>query len=219
MAILHQAVLSPSKLELIEAWAPSQPWYPTAVTGPLSNVGAFRFDDPEGEVGVETLLVRVGAGPVLQVPLTYRGAPLDGGEPALVGTMEHSVLGRRWVYDGTGDPVYLAALAGAALTGGTQAELILHDGDQQVRRDPTALVRGSGTPGTLVPPIPVGSVTRHHEGQWTVVSAGALLLAVDRHPGSTPRRGATTDGHARAELTGTWTGQTTPVMLATVEVR
>ncbi len=62
-------------------------------------------------MGVETLLVRVGEGPVLQVPLTYRGAPLPGGESALVGTMEHSVLGPRWVYDGTGDPVYVATLA------------------------------------------------------------------------------------------------------------
>jgi len=35
------------------------------------------------------------------VPLTYRGAPLDGAEDALVGTTEHGVLGRRWVYDGT----------------------------------------------------------------------------------------------------------------------
>ena len=35
----------------------------------------------------------------LFVPLTYRGAPLAGGEADLVGTTEHSALGTRWVYD------------------------------------------------------------------------------------------------------------------------
>ena len=219
MAILHQAELRPSKLELIEAWAPSRPWFTAQEPGALSSVGAFRFDDPAGEVGVETLLVRVGEGPVLQVPLTYRGAPLPGGEPALVGTMEHSVLGPRWVYDGTGDPVYLATLAATALTGGSQAELVLQDGDEQVRREPTALVRGSGTPGTPVPPIPVGSISRRDEDGLTVIEVGGLLLAVDRRPGSSaPWVGVPADARVRAQLTGTWAGQATPVTLATVAV-
>ena len=72
-----------------------------------------RVDDPAGQVGVETILVvdEAGAAPVVyQVPLTYRAAPLDGAQSALVGTMEHSVLGRRWVYDGPHDPVYAAQL-------------------------------------------------------------------------------------------------------------
>ncbi len=217
MAILHRAELRPSKLELIEAWAPTQPWYPTQEAGALSSVGAFRFDDPEGEVGVETLLVRAGDGPVLQVPVTYRGAPLAGGEPALVGTMEHSVLGPRWVYDGTGDPVYLATLATAALTGGSQAELMLQDGDQQVRREHTALVRGSGTPGTPVPPIAVGSISRRDEDGLTVIEAGGLLMMVDRRPAANASRmGPPATASARAELSGTWPGQLTPVTLAVV---
>ena len=57
-----------------------------------------------------------GSEPVVyQVPLTYRGAPLEGGQHALVGTMEHSVLGRRWVYDGPHDPVYAAQLLALVL--------------------------------------------------------------------------------------------------------
>lgn len=56
------------------------------------------------------------------MPLTYRGAPLPGAEPWLVGTMEHSVLGRRWVYDGCGDPVHVAALVATILAGGIQAK-------------------------------------------------------------------------------------------------
>ena len=64
-------------------------------------------------MGVETLIVadEAGAEPVVyQVPLTYRGEPLGSADHALVGTMEHSVLGRRWVYDGPHDPVYAAQL-------------------------------------------------------------------------------------------------------------
>ncbi|MGC4856177.1 maltokinase N-terminal cap-like domain-containing protein [Micromonospora sp. DT4] len=72
--------------------------------------GAYRFDDPAGEVGIETMLVAAADGPVHQVPLTYRAAPLDDVDEWLVGTTEHSALGRRWVYDGCADPVYAAAV-------------------------------------------------------------------------------------------------------------
>ena len=41
------------------------------------------------------------------MPVTYRDAPLPGADAWLIGTMDHSVLGKRWVYDGVGDPVYL----------------------------------------------------------------------------------------------------------------
>src|SRR4051794_16071626 len=109
MATLHQAQIRPSKLELTTSWLPGQPWAPGGEGAP-EQIGAFRFDDPDGEVGVETHLLR-SAGILLQVPLTYRGAPLQNGEPWLVGTMEHSALGRRWVYDGCGDPVYVTTLA------------------------------------------------------------------------------------------------------------
>ena len=68
------------------------------------------------------MLVRAGNGPTYQVGLTYRDAPLDGGEPWLIGTTEHSVLGRRWVYDGCGDPVYVAALTEVIYSGGVQAD-------------------------------------------------------------------------------------------------
>ena len=105
MAVIHRAEIRPTKLELLGEWLPKLPWYPGEPGAAPASVGAYRFDDPRGEVGIETLLVRTVGGQVAQVPLTYRGAPLPGGEPSLVGTMEHSVLGRRWVYDGCGDPV------------------------------------------------------------------------------------------------------------------
>ena len=79
----------------------------------LRKLWSWRLDDPAGQVGIETLLVVDEGGDVpvvYQVPLTYRGAPLEDAQNALVGTMQHSVLGRRWVYDGPQDPVYAAQL-------------------------------------------------------------------------------------------------------------
>ena len=96
MAILHRATLVPSKLELLEEWLPRQPWFTGSAAG-LERVAGYRFDDPAGEVGIETLLVRAPGGPLVQVPLTYRAAPLPDGARWLVGTLEHSVLGTRWV--------------------------------------------------------------------------------------------------------------------------
>ncbi len=110
----HDATISPTKLELLEEWMGSQRWYAAKGRRPrLRLAGRWRLDDPAGEVGVETLLVadESGTEPVVyQVPLTYRGAPLDDAEHALVGTMEHSVLGPRWVYDAPHDPVYATQL-------------------------------------------------------------------------------------------------------------
>ncbi|WP_236241809.1 1,4-alpha-glucan branching protein [Streptomyces sp. CC228A] len=109
MAIIHRTTLTPTKLELIRAWLPRQPWYAGTGAPELEKAGGFRLDDPEGEVGIEFMVVTDTSGdaPVsYHVPLTYRGAPLDGaGEEALVGTAEHGVLGRRWVYDGVHDPL------------------------------------------------------------------------------------------------------------------
>src|SRR4051812_27246948 len=120
MALLHRTTLRPTKLELLSVWLPTRHWFQG--DGEVVRVTGFRFDDPAGAVGVETMLVRCGDGPVHQVPLTYRGAPLAGGDDFLVGTAEHGALGSRWVYDACGDPVYAAALARAISTDGGQAE-------------------------------------------------------------------------------------------------
>ncbi|MGL5930430.1 MAG: maltokinase N-terminal cap-like domain-containing protein [Dermatophilaceae bacterium] len=110
----HDATLTPSKLELLEAWIGGQRWYAAKGRRPrLRRVGRWRLDDPAGEVGIETLVVADvgGAEPVVyQVPLTYRAEPLGGADHALVGVAEHSALGRRWVYDAPHDPAYAAQL-------------------------------------------------------------------------------------------------------------
>ena len=114
MAILHPTTLVPSKRELLASWLPGQPWYLGEGSAPdLAKAGGFRLADPAGEVGLEFQAVtdRSGDEPVTyHVPLTYRGAPLEGGEAALIATAEHGVLGKRWIYDGTRDPVLVAQM-------------------------------------------------------------------------------------------------------------
>jgi len=114
MAEVHRTTLSPGKLELLAEWLPGQRWYVGKGRVPqLRRLGGFRLDDPRGQVGVEILIVSDHSAPqavVYQIPLTFRDAPLDGADAALVGTAEHGVLGRRWVYDATHDPVFVGEL-------------------------------------------------------------------------------------------------------------
>ncbi len=204
MALIHQAELVPSKIELIRAWAPSQPWCPDGDPAALTAVGAYRLDDPEGQVGMETHLVGTGDGIVLQVPLTYRATPLAGAESALVGTMEHSVLGRRYVYDGGRDPAWIEALRRVIVTGGSQAPLEVQTADGLVRREPDTLVNGTGGSGTA-------AFSPTESADTTV------LTARDRSVIELCRRldpVRSLDG--QAGLTGTWPGQERAVVLAVI---
>ncbi|MFF2789199.1 1,4-alpha-glucan branching protein [Streptomyces sp. NPDC058049] len=157
MAVIHRTTMSPGKLELLAGWLPLRPWYRGGTGGPqLSRAGGFRLDDPEGEVGIEFMAVTdtAGDGPVTYlVPLTYRGAPLKGAEDGLIGTSEHGVLGRRWIYDGTHDVVLVEQLL-ALLAGRTTAQ----DQNESGTPDPTVEVRteGAGVPQGLTGP---GTVT------------------------------------------------------------
>ncbi|TDE97489.1 hypothetical protein EXU48_04685 [Occultella glacieicola] len=135
MAILHRATLTPTKLELLETWLDTPASGGLDGAGRLRQVGNYRFDDPDGEVGVEALLITRG-GPVRQAVLTYRAAPLAGAEQHLIATMEHSVLGRRWVYDGQGDPVALAVYRRALAGRQHQAALEVWVGDTLVETRP-----------------------------------------------------------------------------------
>lgn len=112
MAVIHQTTVVPSKRDLVAAWLPGRQWY-QGTTPRLDRVGGFRLDDPVGEVGIEFVLFVDDSGTdqvLYQVPMTYRGAPLPGADSALIGTAEHGVLGRRWIYDGTRDPVAIGAV-------------------------------------------------------------------------------------------------------------
>jgi hypothetical protein len=120
MSVIHHTTVTPSKLELITPWLPAQPWFRGEGEPGLTKAGGFRLDDPAGEVGIEFLVATDG--PVAyHVPMTYRAAPLAGADDALIGTMEHGVLGRRWAYDAVHDPVFVATLL-ALLRGDTQPQ-------------------------------------------------------------------------------------------------
>ncbi|MEZ0493468.1 hypothetical protein AB2L28_14615 [Kineococcus sp. TBRC 1896] len=194
MAVIHRAQLTPTKLEAVVGWLPSQPWAP-ALDGETVVAGRFRFDDPDGEVGVETLLVRTGDGTVLTVPLTYRGAPLAGAEEFLVSEMDHSVLGRRWVYDAAGDPVHADVLRRAIATGGREADLQTAVDGRFEPGSKEGFAQGSGS----APDSPtVTQVRVSTEGTVTTVDTGHGRLLVLRVPGGDVPAGRT--------LTARWEG-------------
>jgi hypothetical protein len=210
MALIHRATVHPTKLELLAAWLPDRDWHHVGPADGVTRVAGYRFDDPAGAVGIETLVVRVGGGALLHVPLTYRDAPLAGGEEWLVGTMEHSVLGKRWVYDAPGDPVYAAVLASAVLGNTGQAEEFVDVDGVLERREPDMALVG-GAAGDADVPV-VGAIERVVEGDPTLIVTDTVELTVRR-------RLDTGAGLTGAALTGTWSGQQTPVPLASATLR
>lgn len=205
MAIVFDAQLVPGKLELLQAWVPQQPWLGGVDASNLTELGSYRFDDPDGEVGIETHLLGTSDGQVLQVPLTYRSAPRAGAEDSLITTMEHSVLGDRWIYDACSDPVYVTALATAILTGGREVNLFLSTDSGLVGQPRDAHVQGNGAPDAEVPDLGVLEVA--HDATTTRMT-GAIALTLFRIPT------AVTDG---STLTGSWSGQEEPQLLAAID--
>ncbi|MFF3152636.1 1,4-alpha-glucan branching protein [Streptomyces sp. NPDC057910] len=144
MAVIHQTTMMPTKLELLTGWLPRQSWYAGGREAPeLIKAGGFRLDDPDGEVGIEFMVVAdAGSQPPVAylVPLAYRAAALEGApDDALIGTSEHGVLGRRWIYDGVHDPVVMAQVR-ALLRG----EATPQQQNASNAPDPTVAVHGSG---------------------------------------------------------------------------
>jgi hypothetical protein len=181
VAIIHRATLKPTKPELAAAWLDREG---LGGVGDVEMVGSYRFDDPEGEVGIEALLVR-RAGEVFHLPVTYRGAPLDGAEAHLIATLEHSVLGRRWMYEAAGDPVALACYAAALAGQQEQAIFEIWEGDTVVGQRPntvTLTVEGDGPANGDVRlfRVPGGSASRPAAGRCLVAAweAGSGVVAV-----------------------------------------
>jgi hypothetical protein len=209
MALLYQATLTPSKIELLQSWIPHQPWIGDADATKVEVVGSYRFDDPDGEVGIETHLLQTADGQILQVPVTYRGSPMTGAESFVIATTQHSVLGKRWVYDACGDPVYVRALATVILRGGTQAEIDVVTDTGQKRLEATTRVSGSGSSQSALAPI--ASFSFSNEGATTVISAGQFELTVERVIDSAGEEGVYGD---TPRLMGTWPSHTAPALLA-----
>ncbi|MGI5455762.1 maltokinase N-terminal cap-like domain-containing protein [Streptomyces sp. CA-249302] len=175
MAIIHHTTLKPTKLELLTDWLPTRPWYVGDGAPELVKAGGFRLDDPEGEVGIEFMVAVDESGPepvAYHVPLTYRGAPLPGAEHALVGTMEHGVLGPRWAYDGIHDPVLYGELL-ALVEGRAQAmaQSITDTPDHEITRSYT----GKGFPATPLVPTPDPTPTDTPAGTELPAPDGSTL--------------------------------------------
>ncbi|TWE07928.1 1,4-alpha-glucan branching protein GlgB [Rudaeicoccus suwonensis] len=200
MAIIFQAELTPGKVDLLAGWIGNRRWYVGKGSAPqLRRLGSYRFDDPDGEVGIEVLVVADDSGTdpvVYQVPVTYRGEPLpDALDDALVGTMEHSVLGTRYVYDGCHDPVFVAALLRAMVTGARGAAMVVHAADGTatgVELPASVTVRGSGFRHAAVPQVVRSHVLRGEQSNTSVIVDVAddepLIIKVFRvlHDGANP---------------------------------
>ena len=147
VAIIHDTTLVPSKLDLLTAWLPRQPWFRGASGPDLVKAGGFRIDDPAGEVGIEMIFVIDTAdprAPAYVVPMTYRGAPLAGSD-GLIGTSEHGVLGRRYFYDAPTDPVFCAQLSALG-----RGEVVAQHQDQSNVADDSVHRSGTGDQWRLV---------------------------------------------------------------------
>jgi hypothetical protein len=207
MALFHVATIKPTKGELIAEWAPTQPWGPPADV-PIDVIGSYRFDDPDGRVGMETHLVTAGDA-VLHVPLTYRDEPLDGADDGFIVQMDHSVLGTRWVYDGLRDPRFVLMLAAVAMTGqGEALGMALHEGRWYVAPSKVR-IQGGGWTGKRVP---VDRFEIEHDDASSVTLGNEQFeMTVFHRPVSAPR--------PAMGLTATWDGLPHPVVLAEVRER
>lgn len=193
MSLIHRTTLKPTKLELLTEWLPSRPWYQGGAGQPsLTKAGGFRLDDPAWEVGIEFLVASDGS-TAYHVPLTYRGSPLAEIGDALIGTLEHGVLGRRWVYDGTRDPVLVRQLV--ALIQGKAEPQAQSQSDTQ---DPTVL-SWPAADGTL----DVTGFTASDGAEGTLIGSstavGELALRIHR-----VLRPVTGDGAAPGAVSATW---------------
>lgn len=152
-AQILQATLTPTKQEIAKKWL-----------GRFVHEGSYRLVDPEGEVGIEVLIGFDDDGRLIQVPLTYRSALLDPAQS--LGTMEHSVLGTRYVSNALGDPVAVAEFIrvivdgeeGAEYSNGTQPALNIIGSGQR-----------PGDPHREIGEVTLREVTRQRAVGWARV--------------------------------------------------
>jgi hypothetical protein len=207
MAIFHRATITPTKAELIAEWAPTQAWGPSAAD-PIDVIGSYRFDDPDGRVGMETHLV-TGGGKLMQIPLTYRDAPLEGADDALITEMQHSVLGTRWVYDGLRDARLVVMLAAATMTGqGEALGMAVYDGRWYIAPS-NVRIQGGGWTQERVPVD--GFELEYDDADASVLHNDRFEFTMFRHPVSGPR--------PAIGLTAIWDDQVDAVVLAEVRER
>jgi len=207
MALFHRATITPTKADLIAEWAPTRPWGPSA-PGPVEVIGSYRFDDPDGRVGMETHLV-IAEGVLFQVPLTYRDEPLPGADDALITEMQHSVLGTRWVYDGLRDPLYVVMLAAVAMTGQGEALGMARYDERWYIAPSNVRLHGGGWTQERVPVDRFESLS--DDADASRLRNDRFELTVFRRPTAGPR--------PDIGLTATWDRHADAVVLAEVRER
>lgn len=185
MAVLHKTTMSPTKMELLAAWLPTQPWYLGGRGTPrLARAGGFRLDDPAGEVGIEFAVgtdQSADQAVTYLLPMTYRGQALPDGDAALIGTSQHGVLGKRWIYDGTRDPVLITQLI--ALMQGLaepQAQSVSNTADPTVTSRPVTAGPLAVTGSSVTADGPSGTDLRILTASADGSPACQLLLRVVR---------------------------------------
>jgi Maltokinase N-terminal cap domain len=190
MAVIYNTTMNPGKLELLRDWLPRQPWYLNNGCGPeLARAGGFRIDDPACEVGIEFMVVSDTSGHqavAYQVPLTYRAGAYGAAAGGLIGTADHGVLGRRWIYDGTHDPILVAQLV-ALIQGEAepQAQSVSDTPDPTVIGQPVADGALSAAGSVVTANGPLGTDLRVQTAGTDATRGGLLLVRINRilHPG------------------------------------
>jgi Maltokinase N-terminal cap domain len=209
MAIIHAITMSPGKLELLRVWLPAQPWYLDSGREPeLAEAGGFRLDDPLGEVGIEFMVATDGSGDratTYQVPLTYRPHAIAGASSGLIGTAERGVLGHRWIYDGTHDPVLVAQLI-ALIQGEAepQAQSVSNTPDPTVTCQPVTNGSLAATGSAVVASGPFGTDLRVHTADPDGMRNGQLIVRIHRVLQPTGDEAAAAGEAGQPCLSATW---------------
>ena len=136
------------------------------------------------------------------MPLTYRARVLAGAGDGLTGAAEHGVLGRRWIYDGTCDPVLLAQMV-ALIQGAAQpqARSVSSTSDPAVTARPVTSGPLTMIGSAVAASGPSGTDLRIGTADADGVRSGQLIVRVSRvlRPG-----GAVADEAGRPCLSATW---------------
>lgn len=160
-AKMYDTTLVPTKQEIASAWV-----------GPVEILGSYRLvDTVDGEVGIEVLIAKEREGRFIQIPFSYRSAEIS--PEHTISTLEHGVLGKRWVTNALGDPVAVREFIRTILSGDDGAS----------RDDGVAgylAVRGTGSEGAsgAASDSAVGEVELINVGRQRVV--GAVEIAGEK---------------------------------------
>ncbi|MBM4575750.1 hypothetical protein GS415_06390 [Rhodococcus hoagii] len=179
MALLYAAQLSPHQAGADRGWLPSSPYYDGA-SPRSSRSAAYRVRRSDGEVGIEVASgARRRRHALAGAVVRTARRPLPGARPA--GEMEHSVLGRRYVYDATTDPVFVQQTARCRPRRPTRGGPVRARRRRRAPEDRQFRARvGDGRrrcPGPLVSDVRVSA-----DGTDTVIEAGVTTVVVHHRP-------------------------------------